>query len=247
MPIHSHHHGAPVLVRRKGAAHGRMQVMDAALLQMARRALHTGPGRYGRLQAPWQRKLRSSRSRGDVLCLFLSADEGQNLTRPGNGLATVSGRRPAAYGRGWRPRGEAMHTVLWPRCPRAPPRGPSRPDAGSPLCPAVSACRYAHRLCRVSRVRGLPRVVEPYLALSRPVVWTARSWSVGQRQNAWREPPCAPEHTPGPTGTRGSQGAHLRQGPPEPTHPVTLRCRPMYKGCRGVSSNLDACTLFGAR
>jgi hypothetical protein len=247
LPLHHPHHGAPVLVRRKGEAPGRMQVMDAALLQMARRALHTGPCRYRRLQAPWQRKLRSSRSRGDVLCLFLSADEGPNLTRPGDGPGNGLRPLPRSVWQGLAAtrRGHA-HGLVAPVSTSAP-RGPSRSDAGSPLCPAVSACRYAHRLCRASRVRGLPRVVEPYLALSRPVVWTARSWSVGQRQNAWREQPCAPEPTPDPTGTRGSQGAHLRQGPPEPTHPITLRCRPMYKGCRGVSSNLDACTLFGAR
>jgi hypothetical protein len=158
MPIHSHHHGAPILVRRKGEAPGRMQVMEATLrLQMARRALHTGPCRYGRLQAPWQRKLRSSRSRGDALCLFLSADEGPNLTRPGDGLATVSGRRPAAYGRGWRPRGEAMHTVLWPRCPRAPP---------GPLPPGRRIASVSRCLCLQVRSQALSGIKSQRLAES---------------------------------------------------------------------------------
>src|SRR4051794_420199 len=44
---------------------------------------------------PRECKLRSSRSLGEALCLLLSADEGQNLTRQGDCLATVSGRSPA--------------------------------------------------------------------------------------------------------------------------------------------------------
>jgi hypothetical protein len=58
---------------------------------------HAGPSRYGLLQAPWQRKLRSSRSLGEALCLLLSAAAGQNLTRQSDCLATVPGRSPAAY------------------------------------------------------------------------------------------------------------------------------------------------------
>jgi hypothetical protein len=43
LPIHHHHQGSSVLVRMKGEAHGKMKVMDAALLlQMARRALTPG-------------------------------------------------------------------------------------------------------------------------------------------------------------------------------------------------------------
>jgi hypothetical protein len=125
MPSHHHHQEAPVLVRMKGEAPGRMQGMEAALRpQMARRAPHAGSSRYGLLQAPRPRAPRSSRSPGEALCLLLSADEGHNLTRQSDCLATVAGPSPAAHGRDWwhadrkckRSCGPGVHE----RTPRAP-------------------------------------------------------------------------------------------------------------------------------
>jgi hypothetical protein len=85
------------------------------------------------------------------------------------------------------------------------------------------------------------------MALSRPVLWTARSWSVWQLQNALRYQPFAPDHTPGPTGTRVSEGVHIGQGKPEHTRQITLSGLPLFKGLRGVSCKLDAFMLFFAR
>ena len=202
MPIHSS--GAPVLVRRKegawkDAGHGCRPARWPGVKGTPGRAdmdgFSLGNANY---EVPGAE---------ESLCLFLSADEGkldQARRRPG----TVSGRRPAAYGRGWRPRGKAMHTVLWPRCPRAPP-GPLRPDAGSPLCPAVSAWDASQALSGIKSQRlaescgaipgALPsrgvdsafmvRRATPECMESRPVL---RAYS-GSHRHAWkpRSPPQA--------------------------------------------------------
>ena len=167
------------------------------------------------------------------------------MTRPGDGLATVSGRRPAAYGRGWRPRGEAnAHGLVAPVSTSAPGAPPARTQ--DRLCVPLSRSRSQ----ALSGIKESEACRELWSHTWRsPVPWCGQRVH-GPSGNARMhgEPPCAPEHTPGPTGTRGSQGAHLRQGPPEPTHPVTLRCRPMYKGCRGVSSHLySSSPPFGCR
>jgi len=67
------------------------------------------------------------------------------------------------------------------------------------------------------------------MALSRPVLWTGRSWSVRQLQNAFRWQAFAPDHAQGPIGTRVSEGAHSRQEQPELIRKITLLCLPTFQ------------------
>ena len=97
------------------------------------------------------------------------------------------------------------------------------------------------------------------MAPSRPVLWTARSWSVWQLQNTLRSQPFAPDHTPGPTGTRVSERVHIRQGRPEHTRKITLGCLPTFQRLKGrvqqtgrlnahfcaISIGKPACTVRG--
>ena len=212
MPIHSSPR-CTRMVRREGEAHGRMQVMDAALLQMARCEGHAGPSRYGRLQLHGNANYEVPGAEEKPLPLPIGRQA--NLTRPGDGLELSQAAARSVW-KGWRPRGEAMHTVLWPRCPRAPP-GPLPPGRRIASVSRCLAC--GGRSQALSGIKESEACRELWSHTWRsPVPWCGQRVhgpSGNARMHGESRP--VPEHTPGPTGTREAKeptsGSRLSYAP----------------------------------